>query len=123
MDRSKLPLPYAYSSLLPPGRLSGLSIEGLGSIKLPLSETDAKRIVAFASRARFAQDKQTIADKEVQNTWGIDAARVNFENRKWHDYVQDLAVKTVCCELGLTNYDTPPRCELSKLLVSETGSG
>ena len=88
-------------------------------MKLPLSETDAKRTVAFASRARFAQ---TIVNKEVQNAWEINAARVKFENPKWYGYVQDLAVETVCSELGLTKYDTPPRCELSKLLVYETGS-
>jgi hypothetical protein len=95
MDRSELPLPYAYSSLLHSARLTRLSIEGLGSINLPLSKTDAKRMVAFASGARFAQANQTIANKGVQNKLG----------------------------LGLITYDTPPRCKLSKLLVSEKGSG
>ena len=88
-------------------------------MKLPLSETDAKKTVAFASRVRFAQ---TIVNKDVQNTWEIDVECVKFGNPKWYGYVQDLAVETVCSELGLTKYDTPPRCELSKLLVFETGS-
>ena len=122
MDHSELPLPYAYSSPLPTARITRLSIEGLGSIKLPLSEPDAKRMVAFASRTRFAQARQTDVNKEVQNTWEIDVARVKFENPKWCGYVQDLAVETVYSELGLAKYDTPPRCELSKLLVYETGS-
>lgn len=118
MDDSELPLTHAYSSLLPRALLTRLNIEGLGSIELPLSKTNAKRIVAFASQA---QAKQAIGNKEVQKTWEINAARVKFDDPKWHSYVQRLAVGTVCSELG-TKYDTPPRCKLYKLLVYEAGS-
>ena len=121
MDRSESPLTYAYSSRLPCARLTRLSIEGLGKINLPLSETDAKRMVAFASPARFAQAKQTIGNREVQKTWKFDTARVKFDDPQWHGCVQRLAAGTVCTMLG-AKYDTPPRCELYKLLVYETGS-
>ena len=114
---------YAYSSLLPFAPHACLSIEGLGPIGLPLSETDAKRVIGFASQAPFGQGSQTIINKQVRDTWEIDAPRVKFENPDWCSYVQDLAVNTVCAKLGgSTRYDTLPGCELYKLLVYETGS-
>jgi hypothetical protein len=116
----EFPGSYAYSSLLPVAPLPCLSIEGLGPVGLPLSETDAKRVIGFASQA-FGQGSQTIINKEVRDTWEIDAARVEFENPVWYSYVQDLAVNTVCSKLG-SRYDIPPRCEFYKLLVHETGS-
>ena len=121
-DCLKLPGSYAYSSLLPFAPYPCLSIKGLGPVGLPLSETDAKRVIGFASQVPFGQGSQTIVNKEVCDTWEIDAARVKFENPNWCGYVQDLAVKTICSKLGSTRYDTPPRCELYKLLVYETGS-
>jgi hypothetical protein len=122
-DSLEFPGSYAYSSLLPVAPLPCLSIEGLGLIGLPLSEAEAKRVIGFASQAPFGQGSETIVNKEVRDTWEIDAARVKFENPDWYSYVQDLAVNTVCSKLGgSTRYNTPPRCELYKLLVYETGS-
>ena len=122
-DCLEFPGSYAYSSLLPVAPLPRLSIEGLGPFGLPLSETDAKRVIGFASQAPFGQGSETVVNKEVRDTWEIDAARVKFENPVWYSYVQDLAVNTVCSKLGgSTRYNTPPRCEVYKLLVYETGS-
>ena len=113
---------YAYSSLLPFAPHACLNIEGLGSIGLPLSEPEVKRVVAYASQAAYGQGSQTIVNKDVRDTWEIDASRVKFDNPNWLTYVQDLAVKTVCSSLRVKKYDTPPKCELYKLLIYETGS-
>ena len=77
-----------------------LSIEGLGPVGLPLSETDAKRVIGFASQAPFGQGSETVVNKEVRDTWEIDAARVKFENPVWYSYVQDLAVNNRVLQAG-----------------------
>ncbi len=121
-DKLEAPGSYAYSSLLPFAPHACLNIEGLGSVGLPLSETDAKRVIACASQAPYGQGNQTIINKKVRDTWEIEPGRVKFENPNWLTYIRDLAVRTVCAGLGLKSHDTPPRCELYKLLVYETGS-
>ncbi|KAF8348730.1 hypothetical protein F5887DRAFT_1280476 [Amanita rubescens] len=121
-DKLEVPSSYAYSTLLPFAPHSCLNIKGLGSIGLPLTETDAKRVIACASQAPYGQGDQTIINKKVRDTWEIDPGRVKFENPNWLTYIRDLAVLTVCSSLGLKNYHAPPRCELYKLLVYETGS-
>ncbi len=63
-----------------------------------------------------------MVNKEVQDTWEIDASRVKFDNPNWLTYVQDVAVSAVCSSLRLKKYDTLPRCELYKLRIYETGS-
>ncbi len=113
---------YAYSSLLPFAPHACLNIEGLGSIGLPLSEPEVKRVIAYVSQVAYGQGSQTIANKEVRDAWEIDASRVKFDNPNWLTYVQDLAINTVCSSLRVKKYDTPPRCELYKLLIYETGS-
>ena len=124
MKANKLEAPgsYAYSSLLPFAPHVCLNIEGLGRIGLPLSEIDAKRVIAHASQAPYGRGSQTIVDKEVRDTWEIDPARVKFDNPNWLVYVRDLAVQTVCASLRVKKYDAPPRCEFYKLLLYETGS-
>ena len=111
---------YRYSSLLPFAPYPCLNIEGLGCIGLPLSETEAKRVIACASQAPHGRGNQT--SKKVGDTWEINPARVKFENSNWLTYVQDMAVQTVLPALGLKKLDTPPRCELYKLLIYGTGS-
>ncbi|KAF8338683.1 hypothetical protein F5887DRAFT_889771, partial [Amanita rubescens] len=121
-DKLEVPGSYAYSSLLPFAPYPCLNIEGLGRIGLPLTEVDAKRVIACASQAPYGQGDQTIINKEVRDTWEIDPGCVKFENPNWPTYIRDLAVTTVCSSLGLKNYDTPLQCEFYKLLVYETGS-
>ena len=71
----------------------------------------------------MVREVRLLSTRKFENTWEIDAARVKFENPVWYSYVQDLAVNTVCSKLGgSTRYNTPPWCELYKLLVYETGS-
>ncbi|KAF8345455.1 hypothetical protein F5887DRAFT_1192178 [Amanita rubescens] len=110
---------FAHSSILPFGPHPCLNIEGLGSIGLPLSEPEAKRVIAYASHAAYDQG---VVNKQVRDTWEIDASRVKLDNLNWLTYVQDVAVSAVCSSLRLKKYDTPPRCELYKLLIYETGS-
>lgn len=113
---------YAHSSLLPFGPYPCLNIEGIGRIGLPLSEPEAKRVIACASQAAYGQGSQTVISEEIRDTWEIDASRVKFDNPDWLTFAQDVAIKAVCASLRLEKYDTPPRGELYKLLIYEMGS-
>ena len=115
----KAPGSFAHSSILPFDPHPCLNIEGHGSIGLPLSEHEAKRVIAYASHAVYGQG---VVNKKVRDTWEIDASRVKFDNPNWLTYIQDVAVSAVCSSLRLKKYDTPPRCQLYKLLIYETGS-
>lgn len=55
-----------------------LSIDGLGTLGLPLSTRDAAAIKAFSEQAPVGKADKTIVDKSVRDTWEIDASKVAF---------------------------------------------
>jgi hypothetical protein len=61
-------------------------------------------------------------DKEVRDTWEMDASKVKFLNTGWEKWIQETIVKEVCAALGVNVEASKPRAELYKLLVYETGS-
>jgi hypothetical protein len=63
-----------------------------------------------------------VVDKEVRDTWEIEPQNVRFENPKWDAYVNGEIVTKVWAELGVAPWNSPPRCELYKALLYETGS-
>lgn len=99
-----------------------LTVEGVGRIALPLSEEDAQRIIAHASQAPFGKGSETVVDTAVRNTWEVDPARVSFGDKTWIDFVAKVASKNIWESLGVAPFTTPPRCELHKLLLYQTGS-
>ncbi|KAF9044406.1 hypothetical protein BJ165DRAFT_198051 [Panaeolus papilionaceus] len=100
----------------------GLSISGLGSIGLPLSERDAKAIVSQAAQAPFGKGLKTVVDTTVRDTWEIDPASISFTNPAWERFVDEVATKKVWTALGVAPYSTKPKCELYKLLLYQKGS-
>ncbi|KAF8345456.1 hypothetical protein F5887DRAFT_1074512 [Amanita rubescens] len=74
---------FAHSSILPFGPYPCLNIEGHGGIGLPLSEPEAKRVIAYASHAAYDQG---VVNKQVRDTWEIDASRVKLDNPNWLTY-------------------------------------
>uniref|UniRef100_A0A0W0FCU5 Prolyl 4-hydroxylase alpha subunit Fe(2+) 2OG dioxygenase domain-containing protein n=1 Tax=Moniliophthora roreri TaxID=221103 RepID=A0A0W0FCU5_MONRR len=65
--------------------------------------------------------ERTVVDKEVRDTWEMDASKVSFENPAWKAFVIRV-VHDVCRALGVNFNASQPRCELYKLLLYETGS-
>lgn len=98
-----------------------LRLDGLGTVGVPLSAREAIHVIGGCRQAPFGKGERTIVDKEVRDTWEMDAAKVHFDNPVWAAFMQ-RAAREVCAGLGV-NYDaSKPRCELYKLLVYETGS-
>src|ERR1700735_5417723 len=113
---------FAFATPLPQAPNPGLHIEGLGLIGLPLSERDAKLVIGIAAQAPFGRGERTVIDTEVRDTFEVEPARVTFQNPTWDVFVKELVSKSVWPELGVGTYKTPPRCELYKLLMYQTGS-
>ncbi|KAJ3545891.1 hypothetical protein NMY22_g2263 [Coprinellus aureogranulatus] len=99
-----------------------MNIEGVGQIALPLTEKDAQAIIARASQAPFGKGSDTVVDTSVRDTWEIEPAKVSFGNGDWVKFVDKVASQDVWKSLGVAPFDTPPRCDLHKLLLYQTGS-
>ncbi|EFI26739.1 2OG-Fe(II) oxygenase [Coprinopsis cinerea okayama7 len=99
-----------------------LHVQGIGSVGLPLSEVEAKRLISQAAQAPFGKGDQTVVDTSVRNTWEIEPELVSFENPEWTGWLESTVLKTVWNSLGVAPYTSKPRCELYKLLVYERGS-
>ncbi|KAM6489093.1 hypothetical protein JOM56_015505 [Amanita muscaria] len=96
---------FAYSENRPYAPSPLLTITGIGPISLPLSEIDAKRIIACATQAPFSLGTSTVIDKK---------------NPTWDSFLQSNTAN-ICSGLGLPGgYDI--QYKLHKLLLYETGS-
>ncbi|CAA7268416.1 unnamed protein product [Cyclocybe aegerita] len=116
---------FYHASLKPTTPNPCLTVGDIGLVGLPLTERDAKAIIACASLAPFGKGKHTVVDPTVRNTWEIEPARVGFANADWVKWVEDVVCKEICNALGVELAQTPnlcPRLQLHKLLLYEPGS-
>ncbi|EJD55226.1 hypothetical protein AURDEDRAFT_140854, partial [Auricularia subglabra TFB-10046 SS5] len=98
-----------------------LRLAELDLIGLPLSQRDAAAIIGKSEQAPFGKGERTVVDKEVRDTWQMDAQKVIFSNSAWPAFLERV-VCDVCEALGVNREASKPRCELYKLLLYETGS-
>ncbi|KIL64913.1 hypothetical protein M378DRAFT_162782 [Amanita muscaria Koide BX008] len=113
---------FAHSENRPDAPNPFLNITDIGPISLPLSEIDAKRIIAYATQAPFGLGTSTIIDKEVRDTWQIDPSLVSFQNPTWESFLQSN-IASICSGLGLSGATgSGIRYKLHKMLLYETGS-
>ncbi|OCH94338.1 hypothetical protein OBBRIDRAFT_801332 [Obba rivulosa] len=98
-----------------------LDIDGPGLIGLPLNTREAEVLKAAAEQAPFGKGERTVVDKNVRDTWQIDAKKISFGNTAWQDWLNHV-VRQVCVTLQVNIALSAPKCELYKLLLYETGS-
>lgn len=115
-----------------------LNLTKLGVVGLPLSAREAVAIKKECKQAPFGKGERTVVDKNVRDTWEMDASKVGavatslsmavlplekvkFGNPKWATFIGDVVKKT-CEALGVDFAASRPRCELYKLLLYEKGS-
>ncbi|KAI0058526.1 hypothetical protein BV25DRAFT_1891186 [Artomyces pyxidatus] len=99
-----------------------ITIDGFGSVGLPLSIRDATLLRSVCNRAPFGKGERTVIDTEVRDTWELDPARIHFANPHWESWVLNTVLRSVCSGLGVNTTSTLPRCELYKMLLYEAGS-
>lgn len=63
----------------------GLRLDELGIVGLPLSEDAAQRLISKCKPAPFGKGERTIVDRNVRDTWEMDASKVRYRTRKHLD--------------------------------------
>ncbi|KAI9820777.1 MAG: hypothetical protein M1827_005148 [Pycnora praestabilis] len=69
----------------------GLTVKGLGSVGLPLSEKDAMAIKDLSHGAPFGKDHETIIDTSLTGTWELNANQPETCDLAWQRYLQTVA--------------------------------
>ncbi|KAK4161767.1 hypothetical protein QBC43DRAFT_380518 [Cladorrhinum sp. PSN259] len=96
----------------------GLCVDGVGEIKMPLSEEQARALIAKSRQAPFGRGSETIVDTSIRNTWEIDASQFSFQDPEWPGFLDSLC-ETVAEDLGI---ESPIKPELYKMLIYEKGA-
>ncbi|PPR02251.1 hypothetical protein CVT24_011602 [Panaeolus cyanescens] len=99
--------------------ITGLKIEKLGLIDLPLTEQEAQRIIRRASQEKLC-NSQTVITPSMPHSLEIDSAYVSFENSAWQGYFE-RSVKVAVQNLGAKNFMDRLKCRFSKLVLQKEG--
>src|SRR5271170_6828190 len=97
----------------------GIIIKNVGEISLPLSESQAEKIIEQCEQAPFGRGEETIVDTDVRNVWQISPEALEITNPQW-DAIIASACKDVAKQLGL--FESKVDFELYKVLVYAKGS-
>ena len=80
--------------------LPGLEVAELGSIGLPLSDTQANELKKQCEQAPYGKGEKTLIDTNVRRVWRMTSDRFTLTNPDWDTFLQKV-VKKVQKELGL----------------------
>jgi 2OG-Fe(II) oxygenase superfamily len=112
--------PEAFSAArtAPTGDLQ-LEVRGVGPIKLPVSQAQARQLCLLGRPARYGQGERTVLDRGVRDTWEIPKSRVKIDKRRWDETLLPI-LERLGRELGLPSGRTL-RAELHSMLVYAPG--
>lgn len=97
---------------------AGIVVDGVGEIEMPLSESQARQIIAAARQAPYGKGSETLVDTSVRNTWELDASQFTFKNPTWPGHIQKISA-AVGKDLGI---NTTIKAEVYKMLLYEEGA-
>ncbi|KAI2618492.1 hypothetical protein GGR54DRAFT_158036 [Hypoxylon sp. NC1633] len=93
-------------------------VHDVGLIHLPLSEAQAKQIIAKSRQAPYGKGSETIVDTSVRNTWELDPGQFEIRFPNWQAVLDDILVG-VDEEMDV---NSPITAKLYKMLVYEKGA-
>jgi hypothetical protein len=99
--------------------MPGLVVEGLGTLRLPLGETQARELIGRCQQAPYGKGTQTLVDTTVRRVWELDPVHFQLSNPKWDQLIESI-VGEVQEKLGLQ--ERKLTAHLYKLLVYEKES-
>ncbi|MFN0302630.1 MAG: 2OG-Fe(II) oxygenase [Burkholderiales bacterium] len=99
--------------------LPGLHVDGVGDVGVPVSATDAKRLIKQAAQAPYGRGEKTIIDPTVRRVWQLEPAQFELRNTEWTTTCLAPIVDAVRQEFGIAQ---KVEAQLYKLLVYEEGS-
>ncbi len=101
-----------------PSTLPGLYVKKIGDIGLPLSATEAKRLIKVCQQAPYGKGTETVVDTKVRKVWELDPSHFSLNNPKWAETIESI-LREVENRLGLPSASLA--AHLYKLLVYEKG--
>ena len=102
-----------------PLTMPGLEVPGLGQIGLPLTKTQAGKLIKLCRQAPYGKGMETVVNPSVRRTWRLDPDQFRLTNPKWNDLVASI-VEDVRQALGLEGHKLS--AQLYELLLYEKGS-
>jgi hypothetical protein len=112
------PEAFSASSTAPPGGLP-LEVRGVGPIKLPVSQAQARQLCLLGRPARYGQGERTLLDRDVRDTWEIPKSRVKIDKRRWNETLLPV-LERLGRDLGVPA-GRALRAELHSMLVYAPG--
>jgi hypothetical protein len=96
-----------------------IEVRGVGVLRFPVTEEQARALCEIGRPARYGQGEQTLLDRRVRDTWQIPSSRVRIDKRLWSKTLVPI-LDALRDDLGL-----PSGCrldaELHSMLVYERG--
>ncbi len=112
------PQAFSASTTAPPGGLP-LEVRGVGPIKLPVSQAQARQLCLLGRPARYGQGERTLLDRDVRDTWEIPKSRIKIDKRRWNETLLPVLGR-LGRELGVPA-GRALRAELHSMLVYAPG--
>lgn len=112
-ESSRFCLSGSPSPLLP-----GLEVRDVGSVGIPVSQTEARRLIAQASQAPYGRGEETIVDPDVRRVWQLEPRQFSLRNSEWRPFIAGI-VASVQQAFGISQRID---ASLYKLLIYEPGS-
>ncbi|KJK80992.1 hypothetical protein H634G_03525 [Metarhizium anisopliae BRIP 53293] len=114
----KAPGSFASFGVLPQPPPAGLFVDDVGDITMPLSEVQARQLIAKARQAPYGKGSATIVDTAVRNTWELDSGQFRFQSPHWPGFMRHLCAQ-VALNLGI---NAPITAQIYKMLIYEKGA-
>src|ERR1039458_10245448 len=96
-----------------------LEVRGVGPIKVPVSQAQARQLCLLGRPARYGRGEQTLLDRGIRDTWAIPRSRVKIDKRRWNQTLLPV-LDRLGHDLGLPSGCTL-RAELHSMLVYAPG--
>ena len=99
--------------------LPGLEVNEVGTIGLPINDTQAKELIHVCHQAPYGKGEETLVDTGVRRVWALDPDHFKLSNPQWTHFIEDR-VKYIQKQLGLEAQNL--ESHLYQLLLYEPGS-
>ncbi|KAG6001850.1 hypothetical protein E4U21_003778 [Claviceps maximensis] len=109
---------FASFGVLPQPPPADLFVDDVGDITLPLSEFQARQMIAKARQAPYGKGSATVVDTAVRNTWELDAEQFTLRNPAWPAFLRRVCAR-VALDLGI---NAPITAQIYKMLIYEKGA-
>ena len=117
LDRIDRPLTFC-TRLVPDRIFPSLTVAGVGTIALPLDQTQAERLAKIGDPAAYGKGTQTVVDPRVRRVLRFAPAQFRLENPQWAEWIRGV-VDLVSEDFDLANMGLT--AHLHELLLYRTG--